>query len=104
MTRLLRSSRLMMQPGMLGNRGAALVAFESLPDLLVEVETYRIAQRLDGGDQSADGDAAGQCVSTEKAMQKCIRVNVTVLSMARLLVQSRIVLATRRVWSRSSNV
>ena len=94
----------MMQPGMLRNRCAASTAFESLPDLLVEVETYRIAQRLDGGDQSTDGDAAGQRVGHRKAMQKCIRVNVTVLSMACLLVQSRIVLATRRVWSRSSNV
>ena len=55
-----------MQPGMLRNRCAASTAFESLPDLLVEVETYRIAQRLDGGDQSADGDAAGQRVGHRK--------------------------------------
>ncbi len=42
-TRAGQASGLVVQPGMLRNRCAASTAFESLPDLLVEVETYRAA-------------------------------------------------------------
>ena len=99
------ASGVMVQPGMFGDGHLACrTAFETLPELLVEVEAHRVAQRFDGGDQAANGDAASQCIGHRKAMQKCIRVNVTVFSMARLLVQSRIVIAMGEVWSSPGNV
>lgn len=48
------------QPAMGASRARRAVFLEAFPDLLVEVETDRVAQRLDRRHQPADRYAAGQ--------------------------------------------